>query len=278
MMIASNQPAEVLLDNQWMEVHIELPHAQIAILDKVAQIRWQVSVPERCGEVAFLLEGRQRELVYGLGCEGKRGVLFDNNYYMVRSSEWEDYHDVSLIGGLGDDESTRVNLRLLLSETEPLLHFFCYVDGTRDEWVRRIQFPEGLVTPGGAHNRVWLPPDVKQIKDLSEEELGAKMWQPPLDQDHSIAGAPFFLATQREEERASTCLGYLHHPLTLLHIQRQGEAGQVVTPLTNRPAETGMSEDHPFQFSLQLFPNDDLTAALWLAREFLFQEQTSIGL
>ncbi|MBN2330136.1 MAG: hypothetical protein JXR73_23555 [Candidatus Omnitrophica bacterium] len=275
-MIMMNQNIEegaIQLDNQGIQVRILAPGGRFQVTDKVSGAVWSMRAGNSSGAVS--LQEADQEIEYKFG--SKQGVLFTENYYMTRSTDTEDFHDVSLTGSLCDDQETKITIRYLLSTTFPVLNCYCYASGKRCDQVQKIQFPLGFRLADGEGNNIWLPRDVKQLQSDGSDQSVA-LFQPPPEENHRAAGAPFFILTRRDSERqACGCIGYLQHPLSLLDVIRE-KNNRYATPLSTKLDVTGKIERNPYYFRYQFVPSDDPDALSWLYREYLLQQESSFQL
>ncbi len=275
--MAENKPEQgaIQLDNQCIQLRILMPSGRFHVTDKVSGAVWSMKAGNSSGMLTVLSEGG--ETLYKMGGHPKTGISFSKNFYMVRSTATEDYHDVSLSGTLGEDKNTLVTIRYLLSTTFPVLNCFCYVSGMQAEQVQKIQFPLGLRSIEDENHRVLLPQEIKPISSEIDSEVDP-LWEPPTDREHRIVGSPFFILTQRlTPEKSGGCIGFLQHPLSMLEIH-QGKQERFVHPLSSRLDVTGKSEKKPYSFRYQFVPSDDLEALSWLYKEYLMEPIVPIEL
>lgn len=268
------EQSEIRLDNQSIQVRILIPSGRFHVIDKVAGMTWSMKTGHHSGSV--ILKTDEKAIEYSLGATGRKGVAFSQNYYMVRSTPTDDYHDVSLSGTPKDDPSIVVTVRYLLSYTFPILNCYCYVSGEREERVHSIQFPLGFNLADSEENKVWLPHHLPVEPD--ESDGGDPLWLPPADREHRVIGSPFFILTQKNaQNKACACIGYVQHPLSRLDI-RKGNKSRYVLPSSSQLDITGKSEKNPYSFRCQFVPSDDPEALSWLYKEYLMEPESSLPL
>jgi hypothetical protein len=268
-----SQPIEqeiVQLDNQHLLVDIVVPSGRINILEKVSGIEWKMT-PSRASGSVFLHENNVEEEL-SLGMAGELGISFKTNFYLKRNTEEDDYHDISLTGSLGKYANTIFTVHYLISNSFPVLYCFCYANGPHEDKITKVNFPLGFQLMDDPRNNLYLPEDVKTLQNDTLPSENERMWQPERSQEHRVIGTPYFVMTQRHNEKASACMGFLQHPLSMLEIHRSG-TGRYVTPSSSRLDVTGLSEEMPYQFRYQFFPTDDMEAINWLSQEYLHSEQ-----
>ncbi len=290
------------LDNQSIVVRILMPSGRVHVTDKVTGYIWSMHPGNKSGE-AVLNQGdepRENKTVgavlepplhpvlnqeegpkeYKFGISGKRGIQFTKNYYMMRSTGEEDFHDVSLTGNLGDDPSTNISIRFLISTTFPVLNCFCYTEGPRSGEVDKISFPLGWHLPDSFENHIYLPHTLEDFLKMEFDNMQERLWEPSPQEEHRIVGSPFFIATKgnpSDSEKSCGVIGYHHHPLYMLEIRR-GRKGRFATSTSARLDETGKSETNPFHIRYQFVPTANLKAISWLCWEQLMTQTESPNL
>lgn len=265
---------EIFLDNQRLQAAIETPSGRFTILDKISGLLW--AMPAVPGVGSITLERDGETAVLALGVKGERGVLFKTNYYMVRSTEREDYHDISLSGSAPAWPNLTITIRYLMSNSFPVLTCFCYADGEGVEAMRGIDFPYGLIAPDDESRGIFLPRDLKSIQSM-DETGGEAFWEPEARDDHVVAGSPFYVSVRQRQDAQSCVIGLLQHPLSMARITREA-AGRCVTPFSARLDETGKTEIQPYQVSLQVEPVAGLDAIAWLCKEQMLSPDVNFRL
>ncbi|MEW6234147.1 MAG: hypothetical protein AB1656_02055 [Candidatus Omnitrophota bacterium] len=261
------EAGSIQLDNQAIQLKVFMPSGRMQVLDKVSGVLWAMRSGSYSGSIRIELEEGERE--YSFGRSGAHGLLFTSNYYMLRNSEEEDFHDVSLTGALDGDSNALVTIRYLLSTTFPVLNCFCYAAGPFLERVKKIVFPFGWNIPHREGNRILLPKNLEELRSGESRHSFSNLWEPAQGEKHLVAGAPFFVMIRKGQgEKVCGCIGYMQHPLSLLEID-QDEAGRYASPSSSRLDETGKSEAKPYRFRCQFIPTDDPEAITWLYREQL---------
>lgn len=271
-MIAAPETSFVVLDNQAIEVTIEIPSGRFRILDKIASLEWIMKPASGCGSLYLSIE--QQERSFELGRPGDAGIPFETNYYMVRSSDEDDFHDVMLNARL-PGLNTSVTLRFLLSFSEPLLDCFFYLDDESAPLLSRLDYPVAFVPDTGSSTNVMLP---ENVVAFAKPDGDASLWQPPRNQRHAVGGSPFFVvSTEDEAEKQSSVLGFLMNPYDTLLID--GDPKQPgVTPCCTPGEKSRITEEQPFHFRYQVVPVTDVSALIWLSRETLLSPQKPIVL
>ncbi len=262
----------IQIDNQAIQVSFRLPSGRFQVLDKVSGVCWSMFPGAECGTIQVEENSELQE--YKLGVKGKKGVLLTSNYYITRNTEIDDFYEVHLSGTLGDNPDTTITLRYLLSKTFPVLNCFCFIEGKRFDYIKRISFPRGFHIPHQENSHILIPRD---IKHLTEEHLSAEqhLWEPSPLQSHRVAGTPFFIILrQKENNQASTCIGYTQHPRVFIDIAKEPK-GWFITPSSNQLEETGKSEKKPYHIRYQFAPTSDKQAIEWLYQEQLLAEDYS---
>lgn len=265
---------EIVIDNQCLQIIIKAPSGCISIADKVTGVIWAMEQNFGCGAVVVDCDGKEK--TYQLGIKGEAGVLFDQNYYMVRSTEADDFHDVSLSGAAGDGSGLKITVRYLISSTFPTLNCFCYADGEGVEYVSRIEFPFGPLPANLTSDRIFAPQDLKTIRDekASEETL----FEVDPRQEHRIVGAPFYAIVRNDGQHPSSgMLFFLQHPLSRVDI-RDTNGGRIATPASSHLETTGKTEIEPYCVRMQVEPTGDLHALAWLGREQMLAEESQLHL
>ncbi len=275
--MTNKQPEEgsIQLDNQCIQVRILMPSGRFQVTDKVSGVVWNMKTGHSSGQVVFRSNDTDAE--YRFGIKGKRGILFHSNYYMLRSTDTEDFHDVSLEGDLGDDKETKITIRYLLSTTFPILNCYCYVSGKQEDQLYSIKFPLGLRLADNENNHIWLP---KSIADIKKDNINIdeELHQPPKNDNHRVVGAPFFILTKRKANYKSCgCIGFVQHPLSIFDIFNEKNE-RFVHPSSSRLDKTGKTIAKPYYFRYQFVPSDDPHALSWLYREYLLEQENQISL
>ena len=273
----NKQPEQgsIQLDNQCIQVRIQMPSGRFQVTDKVSGVVWIMKPGHSSGQVVF--HSGDAEAEYRFGIKGKRGILFHSNYYMLRSGDIEDFHDVSLEGHLGDDTETKITIRYLLSTTFPILNCYCYVSGKQADQLYSIKFPLGLRLPDTEKNNIWLPQSIADIKK-DNPDIDKELHQPTKNENHHVIGAPFFILTKlRTENKACGCIGFLQHPLSILEILSQ-KNDRFVHPSSSKLDKTGKTIENPYYFRYQFVPSDDAHALSWLYKEYLLEKESPISL
>jgi len=269
------EQSEILLDNQSIQLRILIPSGRFQVTDKVAGITWSMKIGHHSGSI--VLKQDEKEIEYSLGTTGKNGIPFSQNYYRVRSTSTDDYHDVSLSGTPKDNPSILITVRYLLSYSFPVLNCYCYASGDRAEQLHSIQFPLGFSLANSETNRIWLPQSVQDEESNTRSE-NDRIWLPPADREHRVVGAPFFILTQKNtQSKTGSCIGYVQHPLSRLDI-RKGNGIRYVLHASSHLDVTGKEEKNPYYFRCQFVPSDDLEALSWLYKEYLTQPELSLQL
>lgn len=269
------EEGSIHLDNQGIQVTVLCPSGRIRVLDKVSGIEWVMKSGRNSGNLYTKENGQDKTYTFGLS--GENGILFKTNFYMLRNTEEEDYHDVSLTGSLGNQPGTLLTIRYLLSNTFPVLYCFCYVYGNVTQHLAKVQFPLGFQMDESKNSEILLPKDTQSLQKESIADAPDELWQPSGENEHLVIGAPMFVMTKRERDRASSCIGYLQHPLSTLEI-RQADTGRYVTPSSSRLEVTGITEELPYRVRYQFIPSDDLEAIAWLYHEHLNEPQPEFHL
>lgn len=263
---------EIVIDNQCLQIIITAPSGYISIADKVTGVIWAMDQDLGCGAIAVNRNGSEQ--VYLLGVKGEAGVLFDQNYYMVRSTETDDFHDVSLSGTTGDGSGLKITVRYLISSTFPTLNCFCYADGEGVENVSRIEFPFGPLPDSTTSDRIFAPQDLKTLRDENASEQTLFEINP--NQQHRIVGAPFYAIVRDDGlHPASGMLFFLQHPLSRVDI-RDTNGGRIATPASSHLETTGKTEIQPYCVRIQAEPIGDLNALAWLGREQMLAEESQL--
>jgi len=261
------EAGSIQLDNQAIQLKVFMPSGRMQVLDKVSGVLWAMRSGSYSGSI--LIESDEGDREYFFGHSGARGLLFTSNYYMLRNSEEEDFHDVSLTGSLDGDPNALVTIRYLLSTTFPVLNCFCYAAEPILGRVKKIAFPFGWNLPRREGNRILLPKNLEELKDGESPPSFSNLWEPTPNEKHLAAGAPFFVMIRKGQgEKACGCIGYMQHPLSLLEIAHDN-SGRYASPSSSLLDETGKSEAKPYRFRCQFVPTDDLEAIIWLYREQL---------
>ena len=265
---------EIVLDNQCLQVIIKTPSGCCSIVDKVTGVLWAMDPALGCGAVAVKQDDGER--VYQLGVKGDAGVLFEQNFYMVRSTETDDFHDVSLSGAASDGSGLKITIRFLFSSTFPIINCFCYADGEGVERVIRIEFPIGPTAVSRGADRIFAPQDLKSIRDQDASE--DVLFEVSPDQEHRMVGAPFYAIVRNDGVHApSGMLYFLQHPLSRVDI-RDTNGGRIATPSSAHLEATGNTELQPYLVRMQIEPIGDLKALAWLGREQMLAEEQQFHL
>ncbi len=269
------EKGSIQLDNQCIQVRIQMPSGRFHVTDRVSRVVWSMKAGNSSGQVVF--RSGDTETEYRFGIKGKRGILFHKNYYMLRSADLEDFHDISLEGNLGDDKETKITIRYILSTTFPILNCYCYVSGRQEDKIHSIKFPLGLRLSDNENNNIWLPQSIADLKK-DNPDIDKELHHPTKNENHRVAGAPFFILTKRKSEnKACGCIGFLQHPLSLLEIFSQKNE-RFVHPSSSRLDKTGKTIENPYYFRYQFVPSDDPHALSWLYKEYLLEQEHQISL
>ncbi len=272
----NDKKGTIQLDNQAILLTVFMPSGRIQVLDKVSAVLWAMHPGKYSGSIQTVTE--QGTHNYQIGQSGKNGIFFNENFYMTRNTETDDFHDITLKGTMGNDPDTHVTIRYLLSTTFPVLNCFCYVAGPKLSDISKLSFPMGLNIPHREGNQILLPETLQELKVDAINEQPDELWEPEKDKDHFVAGAPFFVMIRRGQgTKAAGCIGYMQHPLSTLEITN-GSQGRVATPVSTEPDKTGISVDQPYHFRYQFIPSDDPKAISWLYREQLMHNMDRIVL
>ncbi|MDP8243829.1 MAG: hypothetical protein P9L94_07090 [Candidatus Hinthialibacter antarcticus] len=265
---------EIVLDNQCLQVVIKTPSGCLTIVDKVTGVIWAMDSALGSGAVAVNRDGGEQ--LYQLGVKGDAGILFEQNFYMVRSTETDDFHDVSLSGAANDGSGLKITIRYLFSSTFPILNCFCYADGEGVEKVSRIEFPIGPTPVTAGTDRIFAPQDLKTIRD--QEPSQDVLFEVDPGQEHRIVGAPFYAVVRNDGVHpTSGLLFFLQHPLSRVDI-RDTNGSRIATPSSAHLETTGKTEIEPYCVRMQIEPIGDLNALAWLGREQMLKEERQLHL
>jgi hypothetical protein len=264
-----SESGAIQLDNQCIQLKISMPSGRLQVFDKVSGITWYMKSAKGSGFITSK-EG-EKEFDHEMGGTRKRDIQFDENFYMVRSTTYEDFHDVTLSGVLGHDVDTKIHVRFLLSTTFPILNCYCYCTGENLSRIQKIQYPLGWKIPDNESGEIWLPQDLQGIEN-SESESTKQLFQPDDKENHRIVGSPFFIVTRKKSfDKVAGCIGFVQHPLNTIEIERNHEE-RYTHPYSSRLDVTGLEKDTPYFFRYQFVPSDDIEALSWLYQEYLMDE------
>jgi hypothetical protein len=218
------------------------------------------------GSLQLKEEGSEEEIFLGLS--GDAGVHFKTNFYLKRNTEDDDYHDISLAGTLSTHRNTLITVHYLISNSFPVIYCFCHAGGPYSNAISKVRFPLGFHLMDDARNHLYLPQDLDALQKPDAPMGKEQMWQPARNEEHLVVGTPYFVLTQKHQDKAGACIGFLQHPFSMLEIRRSG-TGRFVTPGSAKLEVTGITEEMPYMFRYQFFPTDDLEVINWLSREYL---------